>query len=52
MMSEGLEKAAGAKMRNIVEAMTKNRLIGVLVGTVFTAIIQRSEERSVGKECG
>lgn len=47
MMSEGLEKAAGAKMRNILEVMTKNRLVGVLVGTVFTAIIQSSSAATV-----
>ncbi|MCI8281735.1 MAG: Na/Pi cotransporter family protein [Lachnospiraceae bacterium] len=47
MMSEGLEKAAGAKLRNILEVMTKNRLVGVLVGTVFTAIIQSSSAATV-----
>lgn len=47
MMSEGLEKAAGAKLRTILEAMTKNRFVGVLVGTVFTAIIQSSSAATV-----
>lgn len=39
LMSEGLEKAAGAKMRGILEFFTKNRFIGMVVGIVFTAII-------------
>ena len=46
LMSEGLEKAAGAKMRSILEFFTKNRFIGMIVGIIF-----RSEERRVGKEC-
>ena len=47
LMSEGLEKAAGSKMRSILEVMTKNRLIGVLVGAVFTAVIQSSSAATV-----
>ena len=42
MMSDGLERAAGSKMRSILETLTKNRLIGTLVGLVITAIIQSS----------
>ena len=54
LMSDGLEKAAGAKLRRILEIFTTNRLTGMLVGIFFTAVIQsssRSEERRVGKEC-
>lgn len=47
MMSEGLEKAAGAKMRGILEFFTKNRFIGMVVGIVFTAIIQSSNATTV-----
>lgn len=47
MMSEGLEKAAGAKMKSILEAMTKNRFIGVIVGALFTAVIQSSSATTV-----
>ncbi len=47
MMSEGLEKAAGAKMRSILEFFTKNRFIGMIVGIVFTAIIQSSNATTV-----
>ncbi|MEF9946365.1 MAG: Na/Pi cotransporter family protein [Lachnospiraceae bacterium] len=47
LMSEGLEKAAGAKMRGILEFFTKNRLVGTLVGTLFTAIVQSSSATTV-----
>lgn len=47
LMSEGLEKAAGAKMRGILEFFTKNRFIGMLVGIIFTAIIQSSNATTV-----
>lgn len=41
-MSDGIEKAAGAKLRGILEAFTKNKLLGMIVGVVFTGIIQSS----------
>lgn len=47
LMSEGLENAAGAKMKSILEVMTKNRFIGVVVGAIFTAIIQSSSAATV-----
>lgn len=47
LMSEGLEKAAGARMRSILEFFTKNRFIGMLVGVVFTAIVQSSSATTV-----
>ncbi len=47
LMSEGLEKAAGAKMRGILEFFTKNRFVGMMVGIVFTAIIQSSNATTV-----
>lgn len=47
LMSEGLEKAAGARMRSILEFFTKNRFVGMLVGVVFTAIIQSSSATTV-----
>ena len=47
LMSEGLEKAAGAKMRGILEFFTKNRFIGMVVGIVVTAIIQSSSATTV-----
>lgn len=47
LMGEGIEKVAGAKIKTILEWCTKNRFIGVLVGTVFTAIIQSSSAATV-----
>lgn len=47
MMSDGLEKVAGAKMRNVLAACTKNKFIGLLVGTAVTAVIQSSSATTV-----
>ena len=47
LMSEGIEKAAGAKLRSILEFFTTNRFTGKLVGIVFTAIIQSSSACTV-----
>ncbi len=42
IMSEGLQKISGDKMRNILSAMTSNRFFGVLTGLFITALIQSS----------
>lgn len=42
IMSEGLQKVAGDRLRNILGIMTKNRCAGVLTGIVITALIQSS----------
>lgn len=42
IMSEGIEKAAGAKLRGILEKFTTNRFSGLLVGVLFTGIVQSS----------
>lgn len=47
MMSNGLEAAAGNKMKQILEKLTANRFLGVLVGAVITAIIQSSSATTV-----
>lgn len=47
LMSDSLEKAAGAKMRSILEMFTKTPFRGILVGTIFTAIIQSSSATTV-----
>ncbi|MFR4352164.1 MAG: Na/Pi cotransporter family protein [Roseburia sp.] len=47
MMSTGLEAAAGSKMKQILERLTTNRFLGVLVGAVITAIIQSSSATTV-----
>ncbi|RLB73119.1 MAG: Na/Pi cotransporter family protein [Deltaproteobacteria bacterium] len=47
IMSEGLQKIAGNKMRKIIGALTDNRFIGALVGIAVTAIIQSSGATTV-----
>ncbi|MCR5800261.1 MAG: Na/Pi cotransporter family protein [Lachnospiraceae bacterium] len=47
LMSEGIEKAAGAKLRGILGMFTKNRFMGTLVGILFTGIIQSSSACTV-----
>ena len=46
-MSEGLEKFAGDRLRSILSAMTKNRVMGVLTGILITALIQSSSATTV-----
>ena len=47
MMSEGLETAAGNKLKDILEKLTSNRFLGVFVGMVITALIQSSSATTV-----
>ena len=47
MMSNGLEAAAGSKKKSILEKLTPNRIKGVLVGAVITAVIQSSSATTV-----
>ena len=47
MMSSGLEAAAGNRMKNILEKLTANRILGVLVGAGITAAIQSSSATTV-----
>ncbi len=47
MMSAGLESVAGHKMKKIVGLFTKNRVIGVFVGALVTAIVQSSSAATV-----
>lgn len=47
IMGDGLQKAAGNKMHNFLGKITSNRLLGVLVGTLITAIIQSSSATTV-----
>ena len=47
IMSSGLENAAGNKMKSILEALTKNKLMGVLLGAAITAVIQSSSATTV-----
>ncbi|MCM1256201.1 MAG: Na/Pi symporter, partial [Duncaniella sp.] len=47
VMSEGLQKAAGDRLRNILSAMTRNRFTGLLTGILITALIQSSSASTV-----
>lgn len=47
LMGEGLEKAAGDRLKRLLEALTRNPLMGLLVGVVFTMIIQSSSATTV-----
>lgn len=47
MMSNGLEAAAGNRMKKILEKLTANRFLGVVVGAVITAVIQSSSATTV-----
>ena len=47
IMSEGLQKFAGDRLRNILAAMTRNRVMGVLTGILITALIQSSSATTV-----
>lgn len=47
LMSEALQKVAGTKMRQILSAMTSNRVKGVITGIMITAIIQSSSATTV-----
>lgn len=47
IMSEGLQKVAGDRLRNILAAMTKNRVMGVFTGILITAVIQSSSATTV-----
>ncbi|NLG03084.1 MAG: Na/Pi cotransporter family protein [Clostridia bacterium] len=47
MMSEGLQKAAGEKMRHILSMLTKNPLLGVMAGALVTAVLQSSSATTV-----
>lgn len=46
-MSEGIQKLAGDKMRNILSAMTSNRFMGVLTGFIVTTLVQSSSASTV-----
>ena len=47
LMSDGLEQVAGARMRSILEFFTQNRFVGMIVGLIFTGIIQSSNATTV-----
>ncbi len=47
VMSDGLEKSAGDRMKHLIEVLTKNRIMGVLLGTLVTMIVQSSSATTV-----
>lgn len=47
VMGDGLKKLGGSKLESILEKLTKNRIMGVLLGAVVTAIIQSSSATTV-----
>lgn len=47
IMSDSIEKVAGAKLRGILERLTTNRFTAILVGVFFTAVIQSSSACTV-----
>ena len=47
VMSEGIQKVAGGKMRQILSAMTKHRLAGVFTGFLLTSLVQSSSATTV-----
>lgn len=47
MMSTGLESAAGDRMKTILEKLTSNPILGVVVGALITAVIQSSSATTV-----
>ncbi len=47
IMGNGLQKAAGTRLKNVIGALTKNRFVGVLIGVLVTMIIQSSSGTTV-----
>lgn len=47
IMGSGLQKAAGEKLKKLIEVLTNNRLMGVLVGALVTMVIQSSSATTV-----
>lgn len=47
IMSQGLENAAGTKMKSMLEVLTRNKVMGVMLGALITAVIQSSAATTV-----
>lgn len=47
IMAQGLENAAGNRLKSLLEVLTKNKLMGVLLGAFITAVIQSSSATTV-----
>ena len=47
IMAQGLQNAAGSKMKSILEALTQNKFMGIALGALVTAIVQSSSATTV-----
>lgn len=47
MMTDGLKKVAGQKLKSLLESLTKNRVVAVVLGTLVTCLIQSSSATTV-----
>ncbi len=47
IMSDGIQRAAGSQLRNILRSMTKNRFLGIFTGFLITALLQSSSATTV-----
>ena len=47
IMSDGIQKVAGSKMRSILSKMTSNRFLGITTGFLITALLQSSSATTV-----
>ncbi|MHC4194770.1 MAG: Na/Pi cotransporter family protein, partial [Planctomycetota bacterium] len=47
LMSDGLKKIAGQRLRNILESLTRHRVIALLIGAGITALVQSSSAATV-----
>ncbi len=47
LMSDGIQRAAGSQMRNILRSLTKNKYLGVVTGFLITALVQSSSATTV-----
>ncbi len=47
VMADGLQKSAGSRMKNLLGVLTRNRILGILVGAAVTALIQSSSATTV-----
>ena len=52
IMAQGLENAAGNRMKSLLEILTKNKFMGVLLGAAITAVIQSSSATGGGHSGG
>ena len=51
IMADGLQHAAGSKMKKILEVLTQNKLMGIALGALVTAIIQSSSATTGCRLC-